>query len=549
MNLTLNLENKTEVNPNLAECSQPPVIINDDATATIKYKGMYRDDSHESEINLLGKDLNNLFDLIDANDFAYETGMRDIVNFKEKLDAFNMSYSALLESMGIDFEFGVTKKYAYKRGTYEMIKKIINQIQKFNMRPSGVNSLFNRIDDNKWVYNNFKDKIYTLNALREKAKYADGSLVTNLDELVQTQSLAYDTIIESTEEANQMSDNFTIIHGIESNFQRLIELGKYTKVNLYTIVKCKSKEMTIVDNNNTLLCKMRVPECILLFKRPLWRTLTSTKNWISEYIGASPGARHPYLNNSSYYNYDLENLTKYAWGSLCLSAYQDDVLMSLNNRDYKSFVMGLMNWNNIYNKDSTNPYASITSVMSHTGFPKQKTDDDTDRLITSIGFSMKQCWKEKYRNHRITEDDYDQRGRNDDINYNYGAYVDYILDSCDKQECPLRDRCSSYLTQNAFYKSDWPEILENYVGFKYSNDSKEATAYYYQNTLSSFSRADSEACMQESIYNLISNLYNKDGYDYYGNKKEEPVPEVPIDVSIEEMQARVSAWQTHNQGG
>ena len=545
MNLTLNLENKAEVNPNLAACSHHPFIINDNATATLKYKGVNREDNSHYNIELLGEGLNNLFDIIDINDFAYETGMRDIVNFKEALDDFNISYTRILERMDIDFEFGVTKKYAYKRGTYEIIKKLINEFQRFNMRPCGMHSLFNRIQDNRWVYNNFRDRVYTLERLREKAQCAAGSLVTNLDDLVQTQSLAYDIIIKSTEEANQMSDYFTVVNGIDENSLAYIQRGQHTKINLYTIVKCHAKEMTIIDNNNSELCKMKVPDSILLFRRPLWRALTTNVNYISEYIGASPGARHPYLNSPSHYRYDSsDNLGNYAWGTLCLAAYQDDVIRSLNNRDYKSFVMGLMNWNNIYNKDATNPYASITTVMSFTGFPKQETEEKAEQLKTAISFNMNDCFQQKTYVHRRVELDYDQQGRNEDIVRNISPYIEYILDSCDEQECSLRHICSNYRQQKAFYKSNWPEIIESMIGIFHATDDAYHNTYYYQKLMTSYSQTESEMSIIISIQSIIEDTYDSDGYDYYGNKKEEE-SEAPIDRNLEEMQTRIAEWETN----
>ena len=69
--------------------------------------------------------LSDISDLIDLNEFAYETSMADIVNFTQCVDNMNDIYSSALRCMNNNYIFGTNKKYAWKPGIYDAIKDII----------------------------------------------------------------------------------------------------------------------------------------------------------------------------------------------------------------------------------------------------------------------------------------------------------------------------------------------------------------------------------------------------------------------------------------
>ena len=93
-----------------------------------------------------------------------------------------------------------------------------------------------------------------------------------------------------------------------------------------------------------------------------------------------------------------------------------------------------MNWNNVYNKDHTNPYSSISTVMSSGHFPLVE-EDKAERIKVSAGFNTSNCFQQKYRNHQITECDNFQQDRNYETNgLNLYPYAHYILDECDEKK-------------------------------------------------------------------------------------------------------------------
>jgi len=317
-------------------------------------------------------------------------------------------------------------------------------------------------------------------------------------------------------------------------------MNQHTSINLYTLVICEAKEMTIVNNSNDEICRMMVPKTYLYFKRPLWRALTTDSNWIQEYTGSTPGGYHPYINSYPFHSYEADdyyNLTSYGWGALCLSSYQDDVLNSLNKNDYMSFIMGLMNWNNIYNKDHTNPYASITQVMSSTRFPLV-SEEEADIVKTSIGFNKVRCFNQKRRFHTYTEIDPDQRYRNSEITHNVYPYVPYILSECDEKQCPLREQCVGYQNIKLLEDSIYPEILEDIVGNLYLQEhhSDNDVAFDYQFFYTRLINADD---IEKYLDGIITNKYNNT-YDYWGNKEQELTEQ---EIALAAMQNQIAQWE------
>ena len=531
MNLKLNFEKQVRRNPNLELFSKNTVELYTDGTATLHYLG----DHYNNRVDLMP--ISSLFDYVDAEIFAYETGMKDVTDFKLYIENMHNDYKFLFNE-DEKYVLGVTNKYNYRPGTYDTIKALINKVQRFHQRPAGMMSLFNRISDNQWAYNNIKDKMSMLEAKRIKAKNASGSLVDNIGELIQNQSDRYDKMIESTKQANQMSDYFDMLHFIPNDVEDHVANNNYTYIKLYTIVKCFSKDMTIINNRNEEMCKMTVPDTYLMFVRPLWKALTTDNKSFDDFQGSCPGGYHPYLNSVPYYSYDPPStLNTVGWGSLCLSSYQDDVLMNISKHDYSSAIMGLMNWNNIYNKDHTNPYASISTVMSSGHFPLVE-EDKAERIKVSTGFSTSNCFKQKYRSHQTTEYEVIQQDRNYETNgLNLYPYAHYILDECDEKKCPLRKVCFDYQKLKTLEDSDYPQILEDVMGNLYRSDDLDTNAYNYQ-----YHYKELLDCnyLDAYLYRLTEDRLDREGLDYWGNKPED---KSQTEIAIEAMQAQIEAWE------
>ena len=86
MNLKLNFEKQVRRNPNLELFSKNTVELYTDGTATLHYLG----DHYNNRVDLMP--ISSLFDNVDAEIFAYETGMRDVTDFKVFMENMHNDY-------------------------------------------------------------------------------------------------------------------------------------------------------------------------------------------------------------------------------------------------------------------------------------------------------------------------------------------------------------------------------------------------------------------------------------------------------------------------
>ena len=160
MNLALDFKSNPLVNDNIKDCSNSPVEFTDTG-ARIKYIRPPRYDSLDSPLWRTLVNIDTLWDNVDAEQFANETGMRDIVAFKEQLETVN---TWLYDALEIKDKIGVTKSYAWKKGCYDTVKHAIMSAQMFHKRPAGMSSLFIRIQDNKWIYDQLQRQMSSLDS-------------------------------------------------------------------------------------------------------------------------------------------------------------------------------------------------------------------------------------------------------------------------------------------------------------------------------------------------------------------------------------------------
>ena len=527
MNLALDFKSNPLVNDNIKDCSNSPVEFTDTG-ARIKYIRPPRYDSLDSPLWRTLVNINTLWDNVDAEQFANETGMRDIVAFKEQLETVN---TWLYDALEIKDKIGVTKSYAWKKGCYDTVKHAIMSAQMFHKRPAGMSSLFNRIQDNKWIYDQLQRQMSSLDTYRTKAKTAEIALDSSIDSIIESQKLAYDNIIESTEQANAMSDYYKVYNYIEP-------ADNYTDIKLYTIVHCKAKDMTIINNNNEEICKMKVAECYLKFHRPLYKALNGGRKYPIHYLAAVMNAKHPYINASPYRRISHTTIDRYAWHTLCLSSYTDDITGALYKNDYMSFVMGLMNWNNIYNKDATNPYETITQVMAYGTFADSDTEETTLRLKTALGIHQGDFFRARYSKHVITELHKTQRHWNESITNNVAPYAKYIIEEYDSKNCPTRSSCSGYQRLKSYYESDMQYIAEELVGnFFVNNHSTPNDVSYEIQKMESKLMNKSEVSRDEYINRLFNDLLYEDESTYWNESIKK------FESQIEAMQYKIELWE------
>jgi len=529
MNLLLDFNSNPAINKNIIKCSESPVEFTETG-ANIGYVRPPRYSVSNSAVYIKLLDINSLWDTVDAEEFANATGMCDIVEFKEALENFN---TWLYDAFEITDKIDVTKSYAWKKGSYDIVKHAIMSAQMFYKRPAGMESLFNRISDHRWLCDQLQRKVLNLDTCRNKAKAAEITLDSSLESIIESQRTAYDNIIESTNQANAMSDYYKVYNYIEP-------ASNSTDIQLYTIVHCKPKDMTIINNRNEEICKMRVPECYLKFHRPLHKALNGGNKYAIEYTAAVMHGRHPFINGMPYRKLNYPNMDRYAWSTLCLSSYTDDITGALYKNDYMSFVMGIMNWNNIYNKDATNPYADITQVMAYGQFPDVENENELHRIRTALNISLHEFFRSKYLKHIVTELDDVQKDWNERITRNYSPYARYIVEEYDSKNCPTRSVCTGYQKLKSYLESDTQYMVEEIVGnFLIDENSTENKVGYEFQELESILMCINDSVRPENLWDQLQQLKYSDETDYWGTAPTKP----DNNPDIAAMQAKISQWE------
>ena len=531
MNLELDLQPKL-INNNLMHFSKPPfelkTDINGNLTATLyaaggRYENLY-------DVALLP--LNDIFNHISAVDFASETALAPITDFNEELMVFNNRIIKHL--IDDDYQFAVTKKFNWKRGMYDKIKEAIDNIEKRKMKPSGMNSIFKRIDDNRWNFNNLKSRALSLDAKRIKAKSISGELIDNIDTLVENQANIMNDIDNNTIECNKISKNTHVY-----NFVNLPN-DSYYSIELYTLVVIDPNFMNIM-RGTSIIGQLPTPKVYMYFKRPLYKVLVNSARNRIVYKASCPGAKHPYIDNIMFYTRSDFSMSERAlgsggiqnpWGTLCLSSFTDDIVPPLERNDYESFVMGLCNWNNVYDIENTHPYRYPKDIYSLTGFGDEPILDENNGLLSWTGFRKSECFQTNTYVHILAENDNLQVDINNSITKNITPYAAYIVDSCNIKKCPLRDKCDNYQ-----YVSHWVNnedmwyIAESIVGYLYSDYDSIALAIYYHQHCTRYMNYNEENYYSRMYDMLSDSLY----WETQDNTEEDNV-----ELSIEQ---KVESWR------
>ena len=522
MNLSINFEENINRDIGYYQTNPFEMLLNGAILRQVVYGN---ENAHDKALhNLLEID-----DIIDLNDFAHETSMADIVRFNQCIANMNNMYESALRCMQNDYVFGVSKKYAWKPGIYDAIKDIIYYLNDFDKRTTNPYMLFRRISQYRYSIDNFGDSILNMINNRDKAKRATGNLIENIDELIDIQIQALENIHTATEEANQMSPNYNIYNYIDSE-------SLYTNIGLWTIVIVPESEMGVIKNNGAEVFKMKTPKLVLVFRRQLYKVLAGNNDLRPSTWAHAINGRHPYINDAQVWDHNNTNsrIGINPWGRLCLSAYQDSVERPLGRNDYKSFLMGIMSWNSIYNIEDTNPFVSPAKMFYTYGFPETKDINKAKGIKSFAGFNPDRCWKEQVWLHSVAERNVQQQSINSSLtDPNASVYGKYVIKECDSKECIFREECYKYISVKTLtLETVMPEMIEAYVGFIYEDyfpQEEGDLTFQYQKSFN-------KILQMTSVDDVFSYLeYNLEQAHYW------PVEDM---TEEEQMKQQISNW--HN---
>lgn len=469
MNLELDFK-PSKRNPLIEKYSQPPIEFRDNLFVL---KNWYFNHLGEHSDRKLCN-IDDFFNLVDVKEFARNTSMTQVTSFMEGLESFERRWRRYLSNQtNSEYIFSVTRSFNWKRGIYDAIRDYTDYCQKRHMRNAGIERFFIRLNDARYSVRNFGEEVTRLDNLRKSAKEAAGKVVENLDELVELQQLEMEKIKESTIAANKISPYFDVYNYINFNEMDNETFNGYLDLRLITFVVAKENSMSVVKNNNDIVFKMKVPQAYLVFERKLNKVLTGNIDKNIVFNSSTTGKRHPYISNSPFYDlghseYRSDGITTGAWTrSLCLSSYSDDILSSLAKNDYESFVMGLSNWNNIYNIESTNPHNNPKIMFYENGFDEKISEEDIKGIQSWTGHTTTGC----FIHHTLMNHDVEDNPKLKVINRKTGSsgniydYGDYVLNRCNEIKCQLRDKCNPYNNYNYSKRiPDLEEMIESLTG-------------------------------------------------------------------------------------
>ena len=551
MNLELNLE--STVNPLIDRFSQPPIEFRGDDIIILK-NFMSR---NRRVSNLIGEyplcSIDMFLSSIDEEEFAKVTAMEYTRRFQDKVDEFERHWGRTIRlSTELDYHFETKKNFDWKNGIYDMLKAYTIETIGFNMRNSGVNRLFKRIHDGNRRMHALQTRFDELERLRRDCKNNVGKVVENLEVMVETYQKNFDIVKKETDSANEMSSNYTVYNAI--NFTDMDADPPYNgflNLKLFTIVDVKPSSMTIVDDRDNIINELPTPQSYLVFTRPLSKVLLGkSSKYHLGYDAAVVKHSHPYISGTTYYNTEDCNISRggvnrYPWTtSLCLSSWSDGIINALDKNDYKSFVMNIGNWNNIYNNVSTNPHNAPSQIYYQIGIPKNTSEEDIQMYKNVLSFSKDDCFRSNLSKHMRIEDMPGLRHLNDNLDDNYYEYSDYVFDECNTRECPLRGECEKYLIKKEMLEiEDFDEKLESLVGYRCEAQNQmgdfswSANGVYFA-FVNSYNYIHSRRRRNVGKYGetyFVDTLYN---YGYWDKVENTPIP----DSENTAMQSLVGQW-------
>jgi hypothetical protein len=540
-----------KINSRFNKYTLPPVVF-EDGQIVLKNFIPSRYSNIMSSYNLC--DIDTFMSTIDKEELAKVTSMEYMRKFQEKLQSFENYYGDYIRGRtGSEYKFETKRNFDWKNGIYDVLKAYIHKEQGLEMRNSGVDRIFTRINNSKYRIRGLREQLLILEGYRKDCKRNIGKVVDNLDAIIQIYEIELETIKQNTIQANKMSPNYQIFNAI--NFEVADSQPPYNgflNLKLFTIVIMQPNAMNIVKNNGDSIGELPTPFTYAIFKRPFSKILLgqNCKNNISHHV-ATQGGKHPYVSSNTFYDLTTrededDNLPRpNPWSrSLCLSDYTDDIYKPLAQNDYTSFVFGISAWNNIYNIERTNPHNQPANILYNTGLPSDLSDTQFQTFKSYLGFSHQSCWNSRLNDNRLVEDNHIIAMFNRYYENNVYEYGDYVMNKCDKLKCPLRNQCTSYQKYSIMINiEDIYEKIESLVGyiieFKiWHNDYDNAYGpqAYYDELCKTF--ADIFSRLGDNV-NYFPVIWN---FMVDCEIPEESVPQEFTDASDEDMARAVLSW-------
>ena len=337
-------------------------------------------EAHTVDIENFDYDVSNLVD----NIFVGPQG-----DLLEKIEIFNSAYGCNL---------GVTKSFTLKPGGYDSIKQSYNDwVLRHDMKPRGIKSLFDRIDQYRWRNSGFKNALLDIDTKMKNLKSSGMRWQDNTDQFQEEFNKLKLSIINALTHTKELYPNIDIscklIPTSENRLQRRMSGRYYNRTRfpstmwardswrdfvLIFYIKIQNSEMNVhvMDDSSRIdMYRIRMGDVIIssgtyllpLLSRNWGRTSPLTGNASLNqydhfleaiYLSTFDKSEHPYISKAhDLYTYKLNSDIRS--GNICTGNMEQDLRNSLLNNEIMAHVMNLITWVTNYYVPQTHPLNRI----------------------------------------------------------------------------------------------------------------------------------------------------------------------------------------------
>lgn len=335
---------------------------------------------------------------VDIENFSYDVSeMVDNIyigpqgDLLEKVIRFNRDYNT---------DIGITKSFTLKPGGYDKLKKAYTDwILRWDMKPRGVKSIFDRVSQYAWRLSGFRSQILTIENAMKDLKASGMRWQDNTEQFDVEYNRVKTSIINALDKTRQLYPDIEILCKIIPTDRNRLHQARYRNSNnsrdvfpemftestvdfvLTFYIKLTNPTMTtfVMDDSTQIdEYKHTIGDVLIssgtyllpLISRHWGRTTPMTANpsisqysWFLEAIYMTPMKTnsHPYIgytHDKYFYEMGGEMLS----GSLCTGNMGNDMRNSLLNNEIMAHITYLITWVTNYYVPQTNPLNRISQT-------------------------------------------------------------------------------------------------------------------------------------------------------------------------------------------
>ena len=331
------------------------------------------------------------YDVSDMVDSIYIGPQGDLL---EKLELFNHNYHT---------NIGITKSFTLKPGGYDEIKKAhARWVLRYDMRPRGISSIFDRITQYNWRASGFKQQILDIDTRMKNLKSSGMRWQDNTDQFEEEFNKLKSSIINALEQTREMypsvSINCKVVPVSEGRLASFRRRGHFSRsgfpdtmfsseaVDFMLMIYLKIEDMDmmvhIMDGDSAVSeYRMSMDDVYIasgtyllpLISRHWGRTTPMTSNPQNSsysffleaiYLSEMHKSCHPYIGASTdRYAWDLK--AKATAGNICTGNMEYEIRNSLLNNELMAHIVQLITWVTNYYVPQTHPLNRITMMRRH----------------------------------------------------------------------------------------------------------------------------------------------------------------------------------------